>query len=228
LGIGAGQMGNNAEDNLNAYLNQLVIEACSYPAKSEGRRRKLYEIVRGVMKSGKLWKEDTPHYQDAMQQTWLHMCDNLEQYKPNEPYSCSLVTWLNKYLKWRLQAFREADAKSKSRAATVSNSEIKSDSNKKNASAQIELLPAPPDIPPILEEVRHWAETDSSGELRKTYLKGHPDVNCQILILLRLPPEIHWKTIAKNFGLPESTITTFYKREALSRLNKFGLSQGYL
>jgi hypothetical protein len=40
--------------NLNQQLQHLVADACSHPAKSLMRRQKLSEIVRVVMKSGKL------------------------------------------------------------------------------------------------------------------------------------------------------------------------------
>ncbi len=58
-------------DNLHQRLQQLVAEARSYPPKSWQRRQKLTEIVRTIVKSGKLWQENTPYYNDALQQTWL-------------------------------------------------------------------------------------------------------------------------------------------------------------
>jgi hypothetical protein len=91
-----------------------------------------------------------------------------------------------------------------------------------------EDLLASSDIPNILEETRKWAESDCSGELRKTHVKRRPDVNCQVLILLRLPPEVRWNTIAKDFRLASSTASTFYSREARPRLRKFAVEQGYL
>lgn len=95
-------------NNLNQQLQQLVAEACSYPARSLMRRQKLNEVVRVVMKSGKLWQENTPYYKDALQQTWLCFCRNPEQYNPER---CSVITWLDNCLKWRLQDLRQAQAK---------------------------------------------------------------------------------------------------------------------
>jgi hypothetical protein len=204
--------------DLNQQLSQLVAEACSYPARSLMRRQKLSEIVRVVMKSGKLWKENTPYYNDALQQTWLYFCRNPEQYNPER---CSVITWLDNCLKWRLQDFRTWEAKNQAKNVSSSTLEIEEITN------TIENLPANPEIPPILEETYQWATTDPDGELASTHVKGRPEVTCQILILRRLPPETPWKNIAQEFNLPPSTAPNFYKRECLPRLRNFALKQGY-
>lgn len=206
-------------NNLNQQLQQLVAQACEYPAKSLMRRQKLNEVVRLVMKSGKLWKEHTPYYNDALQQTWLYFCRNPEQYNPERG---SVIAWINNCLKWRLQDIRSltAQAQAKNVSAPMPETEETTD--------PIENLPADPDIPHILEETYQWVQTDPDGELTSTHVKGRPDVTCQILILRRLPPETPWKTIAFEFNLPPSTAPNFYKRECLPRLRNFALSQGYI
>ena len=206
-------------DSLDRQLQQLVAEACSYPAKSLQRRQKLNEIVRVVTKSGKLWRENTPYYKDALQQTWLYFCRNPQQYKPA---SCSVITWLNNCLKWRLQDLRSSVLKEQANtvAGPMPGTEGTTD--------LVENLPASPDIPPILEETYEWVRIDPDGELTNTHVKGRHDVTCQLLILRRLPPETSWEAIAKEFNLPPSTAPNFYKRECLPRLRKFALKQGYL
>jgi hypothetical protein len=205
-------------NDLNQQLQQLVAEACLHPARSLMRRQKLTQIVRLVMKSGKLWKENTPYYKDALQQTWLYFCRNPEQYNPER---CSVITWLDNCLKWRLQDFRVWEAENQARVIHISMLGTEEITN------SIENLPADPEIPPILEETYQWATTDPGGELTSTHIKGRPDVTCQILILRRLPPEIPWKSIAKEFNLPPSTAPNFYKRECQPRLRNFAIRQGY-
>lgn len=209
----------HAVNNLNQKLQQLVAESCLYPARSLQRRQKLNEIVRLVMKSGKLWKENTPYYNDALQQTWLYFCRNLEQYNPER---CSVITWLDNCLKWRLQDIRSAQAKEQARTVCIPMLETEETTD------LIKNLPAEPDIPSILEETERWVKTDPDGSLHSTHVKDRPDVTCQILILRRLPPETAWKTIALEFNLPISTAPNFYKRECLPRLRNFALKQGYL
>jgi hypothetical protein len=89
-------------------------------------------------------------------------------------------------------------------------------------------LAAPPDIPPILEQTRHWVETDPSGELQNIHVQNRKEVHCQALLLRRLPPEKSWEEISAEFDLPISTLSSFYQRQCMPRLRNFGQSQGYL
>lgn len=141
------------------------------------------------MKSGRLWKENTPYYNDAVQQTWLYFCRNPEQYNPE---SCSVITWLDNCLKWRLQDLCSLDATEQKRIVTGPTLGTESTTD------PIENLPASPDIPPILEDTVEWVETDPDGELASTHVKGRPDVTCQILILRRLPPETSPVKVTKS------------------------------
>lgn len=206
-------------NDLNQQLQELAIQACLNPAKSLKRRQKLNEIVRLVTKSNKLWQENTPYYKDALQQTWLYFCRNIEQYDSTR---CSVITWLNNCLKWRLQDCYKAEAKKQ--AATFSPFQ----STTGEIVNPIDNISASPEMPPILEETYQWVQTDPTQELKNTHVKGHPEVTCQILILRRLPPEVPWKDIAQEFNLPLSTAPNFYKRECLPRLRDFARKQGYL
>ena len=206
-------------DNLHQRLQQLVAEARSYPPKSWQRRQKITEIVRIIVKSGKLWQENTPYYNDALQQTWLYLCRNLDRY---DPAKGSVITWLDKYLGWRLLDCREEQKQEQER--TVVNFPITAE----DTIDPIDNLPASPDIPLILAETYEWVATDPDGELRATQVKGYPHVTCQVILLRRLPPEMTWKAIAQEFGLPLSTIANFYQRQCLPRLRKFAQERGYL
>lgn len=213
----------NATNNLNQSLQKLVAEACSYPPRSLQRRQKLNEVVRVVMRSGKLWQENTPYYKDALQQTWLYFCRNPEKY---DPTSCSVITWLDNSLKWRLRDCRQSEAKAQFQRTFDLTSGGEGSANPINT---LENPPCHSDRPlAILEETREWVETDPTGELSSVHVKKRPDVTCQVLMHRRLPPEMSWESIALEFNLPPSTAPNFYKRECLPRLRKFALNQGYL
>ena len=76
--------------------------------------------------------------------------------------------------------------------------------------------------------MKHWVKTDPDGELQKVHIEGHPEVNCQVLLLKRLPPETPWKALAAEFGLSVGSLSSFYARKCLPRLRAFGQSEGYL
>lgn len=207
-------------------LRQLVIEARRYPKGHLKRKQCLTKMVRLIEQSHKLWHEHTPYYEDALQQTWVYFCQNVcepgtgEQYDPDRS---SVITWLNRYLKWRLQDFRIARQKHLSRCT----SSIVSSTTGKTKDTT-ENLAAPPDTPPILETTLKWVETDPSGELQSIHIQNRPDVSCQALILRRMPPEQSWERISTEFDLPISTLSSFFQRQCLPRLRNFGQSQGYL
>lgn len=215
-------------DRLNEQLHQLVKEACSHPAGSAARQKNLTKIIRLI--TNKLWREYTPYYQDALQQTWVYFCHNICEGNTGEPYNPergSVVTWLNFYLKRRLQDSYLDEQKRQTRVVSLgSESSGLGDAEKKTD--PIENLAAEPDVPPLLEQVKQWAQADLDGDLRRTHIANHPEITCQVLILRRLPPETSWKTLAAEYNLSISTLSSFYQRQCLPRLRKFGESEGYL
>ncbi len=209
-------------------LRRLVKEACGHQPGSPQRQKLLTQIIR--LTASRLWREPTPYYQDALQQTWLYFCRNVcegltgQTYDPN--YG-SVITWLNAYLKRRLQDFYLNQ--NREQATTVPLRIRQSTSGGTSETIDpVDNLPASPQAPPILEDLEIWAKTDSDGELCGTYIKGRPDVNCQVLILKRLPPEVCWKDLSEEFGLSIPTLSSFYQRQCLPRLRKFAELEGLL
>lgn len=208
--------------SLDQQLSQLVTEASRHPVGHPRRQRSLTKIIRLIGQSHKLWQENTPYYEDALQQTWVYFCQNIcepgtaQQYDPNRS---SIITWLNRYLKWRLKDYEieKCENRSKRLASHID--------EQQDVTAN---LAAPRDIPPILTETLHWIETDISGDLCSTHVQQRPDINCQYLLLKRWPPEESWETISTEAGLPVSTLSSFYQRQCMPRLRKFGKLQGYL
>ncbi|MGA7934053.1 MAG: sigma-70 family RNA polymerase sigma factor [Kovacikia sp.] len=214
--------------DLDKQLRQLVEDACKHPPASLERQRCLTQIIR--LTSGKLWREPVPYYQDALQQTWIYFCQHVcekgtgERYDPSRS---SVITWLNYYLRRRLQdGFIQVQKQQAKTAPTQTR--VSASSGPDEQVNPVDLLPASPDVPPILDEVSTWAETDSSGELRRIHIEGYPQINCQLLILRRLPPETSWKALSEEFGVAVPTLSSFYQRQCLPRLRKFGESQGYI
>lgn len=213
--------------DLEQQLRQLVEDACAHPPGHPTRQKNLTRIIRLV--SGKLWRDSSPGYADALQQTWIFFCQNLCERTTGERYDpdrSTVVTWLNYYLKRRLQDFQINQQKQQSRTATP---KVRTGrSGGEEVLDPLDTVAAEPDVPPILDQVRQWAEADRSGELRRVCVEGHPDVTCQRLILRRLPPETSWKELSEELGLSVSTLSSFYQRQCLPRLRKFGESEGYL
>lgn len=208
-------------------LRELVQEVCQYPAKSPQRRKGLNRIVRLIQQSRKLWRENTSYYEDALQETWLYfsrnLCEATTSANPYNPELGSVITWLNAYLRRRLQDWQQQENEERVRRA---NSQVSRETGE--LLDPLDTVPAKSEAPPLVEQIKAWAEADQTGELRRTHIKGHPEVNCQALILRRLPLETQWKDLAAEWGLSISTLSGFYEKQCRPRLKEFGQSEGYL
>jgi hypothetical protein len=210
---------------LQSQVLTLITEACRYPAGHPERQKRLTRIIRLI--SSQLWKENVPYYQDALQQTWIYFCQNLCEAKTGrayDPTKANIVTWLNAYLKRRLQdGFINVQTQRKTKANPSPTADLDS-----QAIDPVDQIPAQPDIPPLLEEVRRWAEQAVDTRLTDTHITGYPQITCQVLILRRLPPETPWKELTAEWGVSVSTLSSFYQRQCMPLLREFGQSQGYL
>ena len=215
-------------NELDIQLRQLVKEACSHPPGSPARQRRLTQVIR--LSSGKLWRESVAYYQDAVQQTWVYFCQNVCEAKTGDRYDpdrSSVSTWLNAYLRRRLQDFYiDGQKQQVTRVTGLARGSRSGETGE--IVDPIDNLAAQPDVPPILQEVKTWAELDATGELQQVHIEGYSRITCQMLILRRLPPETGWKELSAELGLSVSTLSSFYQRQCLPRLRKFGQSEGYL
>lgn len=207
-------------NDFHQQVQTLIAEACQHPPGNPQRQRRLTQVIRLI--SGKLWRDYSPYYQDALQQTWIYFCRNVcegETGRAYDPTRSTVVTWLNAYLKRRLQDGFIAVQQQKVAIAKSANPDM---------ADPVDRLPAKPDIPPILEEVRTWAETAADSRLLTVHISQHPHITCQFLILQRLPPETPWRDLARDLGISIGTLSSFYQRKCMPLLQEFGRSQGYL
>ncbi len=208
-------------------LNQLVSKACYHPAGSVERQKVLDRLVRAIQASKKLWRENTPYYEDALQKTWFYLCRNLcEAVTTNlyDPEKASVITWLNNYLKHRLKDFE------RQKIEELRNTEPIRIGDEGNPIDPVPNIPARPNVPPIEVEIGKWLETDPKEELNSIHVKGYPEVTIKALIERRLPDNYReWTTIAEEFGIQNvSTLRSFYNRQCKPRLREFGQQQEYV
>ncbi|MEO1133492.1 MAG: sigma-70 family RNA polymerase sigma factor [Cyanobacteria bacterium J06639_1] len=211
-------------DDLGDELARLARTACRYPPGHVERQKALTRIV--ALVRPKLWQDNAPHYADALQRTWIYFCQNICEEAGNtgqayDPDRSSIVTWLNAYLKRRLQDFEIETYERRNRFATPRDRDYVGRS-------PLERVASPPEIPPILERVTAWVKEDITGDLRRTHVRDRPDINAQVLIVRRLPPETGWKELAAEFDISVSTLSSFYQRHCMPRLRAFGQSEGFL
>lgn len=208
-------------------LLELVRETCQHPIGSRQRQKGLTKLIQTL--TDQLWHTYDAYYPDALQQTWIYFCRNLCEAttaRAYDPTQAKLTTWLNAYLKRRLQDFQIDENYRRTNIQSHSSGGARREDG--TALDPIDRLPASPDIPPLLEQVRAWARSDLDHTLKTIYISQHPEVTAQLLILKRLPPETPWKQLSKDYGLSIGTLSSFYNRRCFPLLREFGKSQGYL
>jgi hypothetical protein len=218
--------------DLDALLLKFYEEACQHPPRSLQRRRILNHMVALIVKSKRLWYERCDVYEDALQDSLVFFCRNLcepDTGKPYDPSRAKIITWVNFYLKWRIHQLM---MRQEGRPGRVSpwrgeNGEMID---------PLDLVPAPEPTPSVLDAILEWVQTDPTGMLHSTHLRERPHVNCQFLLLRRLPPETHWQKIADevNARFPKqpkvgiAALSTLYRRKCLPMLKDYLDAQGLI
>lgn len=215
------------EESLNKALKRLVREALASPEQSPQYQQRLHGIYTIAMQSGKLWRESTPYYGDAVSEMWQECFIKLDQYDPNEK---EVITWLNDSLRRALDRYKYDEKRSRNRHISHW---IDGDGQ---AIAITEHLPRRPDaeeaLQTILDPVLRWIETDPEGTLRQRIFRKKTEVNAQSLLLRYLPPQSQsWSEIAADFDLttPEAKeLPKWYSRYCKPLLKDFGCVSGIL
>jgi hypothetical protein len=206
---------------LDQQLLDLVTEACRHPPGSPPRQYRLTKVIRLVQP--RLWRESHDYYADALQQTWVYFCKSIcDKYDATKG---SVPTWLNTYLRFRLQDARNIQQRRQQMEISALHD---------RDGEAVDLIEAVPDRDrsltdvdvPLWERVRQWAETNP--ELAQVHIKDHPAVTAQVLILRRLLAETSWQDLSKEFGIPVPTLSSFYRRQCMTRLHNFGQAEGYI
>lgn len=199
-----------------------LVRAVQQATSVEERQRRLNPLIYAMQQSGKIWRGggsiDLDGYEEALQKTWLYFCKNIDAYDPDK---AQVLTWFNNYLRYRIKDYNiEQWEEAKRRMSSRETSEPGEFGD------LIERIPDRGDIPPILEQVRGWLETEPL--LLTIHLRQRPDVHCQMLLLRRLPPETPWKALSQEFKVPIPTLSNFYQQRCFPHLRDWGMKQGYL
>lgn len=198
-----------------------------HPPGSHQRQVIFGKIVRLVMQSGKLWRESTPYYPDALQEMWEYCLLNLDDpqngYRPDV---CEVITWLDDRLKKILRRHRDRKHRQLNRQAfpkRFDNGQVFD---------PIESLISPPDSQPALNmwtELLDWITQDPERQLRSRTCPKYPQINAQQLLLHRLPPnQKSWDSIAQATGANKTYIAQWYSRHCNSFLRNWAMEKGYL
>ena len=225
----SGESGNCDRDSAQQQILELVTEACKHPVGFQ-RSRFLNKLIREIIRSGKLWTDNTPHYEEALQKTWIYLSRNLcEATTAKEPYNpqiSQITTWLNPYLKKRLLDCYLKQQQERIRYIQNPMISLEELSNGDDIKYN-ENLRANPDVSFYLDELLEWIETDPNDELKSRHVRGKPEINCQVLLQRKCLYGQTLQEIAKELGCAHSTLYQLLNNDCRHLLQKFSENQGY-
>jgi AraC-like DNA-binding protein len=220
------------DETLHQQLLELVDRACQHPRGSLQRNRYLNRLIRDIEKSGKLWKENTDYYGEALHKTWIYLSGNLcEASTAKQPYDrtkARITTWLQAYLEHRLRDEAIAEQKA-NQNKNIRDQRLVSldDEEEDDGFKPSEKIPATPDLTFYMEEILEWIETDPTGELKSNHLPRKRDITCQVLLQRKCSSGQSMEQLAAELNCAPCTLYKFFKSHCVPLLQKFCEDQGY-
>lgn len=187
-------------------LKNLALEIQQTPLKSELRQHLLGEIIVAIRLSGKLCR---PHqkkfspsfyeliYEEAISETLLYVCRNIDKYDPQRGKDKKFITWVNFHLdKLVIECRRKFD-----RVNTYYFPSLAEIEDKKFTEEDTFLG----------DMVREYMEEDAENLFKEAKITNRPDANFRAIALARLSGK-SWEEISTNLGIAIPTLSSFYQR----------------
>jgi DNA-directed RNA polymerase specialized sigma24 family protein len=196
-------------DELNQELLTQINLACSHPPTSPEHRKALNTLFRIVLKSGRVKRDISELYEEALSETMMFVSQQLcQKYDPSRG---NFLAWFktclyNKY-------------KDKIRSERRSSGQI--------YRGEFDLLAvaaAKIDAGLLLgtwDSFTEWIEEDQDGVLSHCHIAGNPQASCQSLARLRVLAGKEWQEIAEEVGVSRSTITAHWCRKCQPLLQEW-------
>lgn len=195
---------------LDEHLKQLSKEAQQFAPHSRERQIALNNLFSSIIKSGKIispysaqlqgFREDV--YAEALQNLFVYMCTQIENYNPNRG---EVLAWVNFLLKQRFLP----EANMSTITATNKSKKIETISidslNYELADTKYQSNDS------LFDEVVEYVKKDPENIFRKTYLANRPDVNFQVLAIKKIN-RASWKELAEEYRISVPTLSSFYQR----------------
>jgi DNA-directed RNA polymerase specialized sigma24 family protein len=189
-----------------ALLKQLALEIQSLPARSEQRQHLLGELIQAIRLSGKMCR---PHrqkfvpafyellYEEAVSETLLYICRNLDKYDPQRGKDKKFMTWVNFHLdKFVIDCRRKFSSLENSFFPVL---------------GEIEKMATPEDPFHFSDLVREYIEEDTEALFSNTKIANRPDANFRAIALARFAGK-SWEEISLELGILIPTLSSFYQR----------------
>lgn len=209
-------------DELERIVDELALEAKSYPKGSKDRQKCLTKLTKAILQSQPSCQN---HYQlpysiymelqrEAIQETLIRLYKKIDEdeYDPNQGH---LLHWFRETLRYRFldlcdkyvmgRLVQENNKKKRVRDEFL---------DAPSGRTLLDLIEQPETVPNRhreYEQLRRLIEKDPTGQFRKAHIGNHEEANFQAIILGRLDGR-SWKDLSEEWKIPVPVISSFYQR----------------
>jgi DNA-directed RNA polymerase specialized sigma24 family protein len=189
-----------------ARLKKLAITVQQLPPNTEARQHLLRELIEAICLSGKLCR---PHrkkfsptfyellYEEAVNETLLYVCQNIDKYDPQRGRDKKFITWVNFHLdKLVIECRRKFSNLNAPYCLSL---------------AEIEEIKLPEESSYLSDMVREYIEEDAENLFSQAQIKNRPDANFRAIALARFSGK-SWEEISEELGIVVPTLSSFYQR----------------
>jgi hypothetical protein len=203
-------------------------------SQSLQRKKSLNRLLLLIQQLPEIYRVSHQDYPEAYNRTLEWVCKNIDRFEPKgELVQKSLVTWINGYLKWRIRDLYISDnSYDPQRVYFSSNEESQVDLIENVADPRFSLSLLDTQIAEIQADrqtrlgiaIADYIKQDLNKNLTNTYLRQHPQCNCQCLaisLLLQEPPA-KISELARELKVNNQTLYSHWKQKCLPLLQEVG------
>lgn len=217
-------------DELERIVDELALEAKSYPTGSKDRQKCLTKLTKAILQSQPSCTNycNLPHpiymelQNEAIQKVFFQLYDKkLDEYDPAKSH---ILHWFRETLRYRfldlceehlkIRRFQENNKKKRVRDEFLDAPFRDEFLDAPSGRTLLDLIEQPETAHPRhreYEELRELIEKDPTGQFRKAHIGNHEEANFQAIILGRLDGR-SWKDLSEEWKIPVPVISAFYQR----------------
>ncbi|NET58829.1 MAG: sigma-70 family RNA polymerase sigma factor [Symploca sp. SIO2E6] len=186
-------------------LKQLALEAKQYEPRTQQRQHLLTELIKGIQLSRRLIRPYRGEltrdfyqliYEDAVNRTLLYVFQKIDLYDPGRGEG-KFMNWVNFRLDKILKEIRAS-------YQVVQETPI--------CSKEIDALGTSEASPTTLEIIMQYIECDPDEIFKQERIKQHNKASFQDIFLAKRIQGKSWKEISQDWGIPMTTLSSFYWR----------------
>lgn len=191
-------------DDFNQRLQQLAQKAQNHPPLSRQRQKALNKMIDEILQSDQLshpqqglWHPNIYEdlYNEALQKTWLYICEKIENYRSEKP----VMAWVNNLLNFQFIAV------------------VKEYNNRRVVPLvyldELDIIQPQEEALSDAHMLQQFLEEDPENLLKSEHITGRPDVTFQILAWARIVEDQSWDDLSTRLGISIQTLCSFFNRK---------------